>query len=67
MREKILLRRRVAPKRVMLPNGQSFVARYERVSRKSLPRNITVKKVQKNVPRQRRRSQKKWKYYRKYS
>ena len=67
MREKILLRRRVAPKRVMLPNGQSFVARYERVSRKNLPRNITVKKVQKNVPRQWRRSQKKWKYYRKYS
>ena len=67
MREKILLRRRVAPKRVMLPNGQSFVARYEKVSRKNLPRNITVKKVQKIVSRQRRRTQKKWKYYRKYS
>ena len=40
--------------RVMLPNGQSFVARYERVSRKNIPRNITVKKVWKIGPRQRR-------------
>ena len=47
MREKILLRRLVAPKRVTLPNGQSFVARYERVSRKNLRRNITAKKYRK--------------------
>ena len=58
MREKILLRRRVAPKRVTLRKGQSLVARYERVSRKNLPRYITVKKVQKIGPRQRRRTQK---------
>ena len=54
MREKILLRRRVAPKWVTLPNRQSFVARYKRVSRKNLPRNITVKKVRKIGPRQQR-------------
>ena len=36
MREKILLQRRVAPKRVPLLNGQYFVARYKRVSRKKL-------------------------------
>ena len=58
MREKILLRRRVAPKRVTLRKGQSLVARYERVSRKNLPRNIMVKKVQKIGPRQRRKTQK---------
>ena len=58
MREKILLRRLVAPKRVKLPNGQSFVARYERVSRKNLRRNITAKKVQKIGPRLWRRTQK---------
>ena len=58
MREKILLRRLVAPKRVTLPNGQSFVARYERVSRKNLRRNITAKKVQKIGPRPWRRTQK---------
>ena len=52
MREKILLQQRVAPKRVTLPNGESFVARYEKVSRKNLPRNITVKKVRKIGPRQ---------------
>ena len=58
MREKILLRRCVAPKRVTLPNGQSFVTRYEIVSRKNLPRNIRIKKVQKIGLRQRRRTQK---------
>ena len=54
MREKILLRRRVAPKWVTLPNRQSFVAKYKRVRRKNLPSNITVKKVRKIWPRQQR-------------
>ena len=35
-REKVLLRRKVTPRRVTLPNRRSFVARYERVSRKNL-------------------------------
>ena len=42
-RDKILLRWRVTPQRVALPNGQSFVARYEWVSRKNLPRNVTIR------------------------
>ena len=42
MREKILLRRCVTPQRVRLPNGQSFLARYERVSRRNLPQNVTI-------------------------
>ena len=45
VRDKILLRRRVNPKRVDLPDGRTFYARYERVSRKNLPANVTVKKA----------------------
>ena len=44
MREKMLLRRRVAPKRVTLPNRQSFVARYKIVSKTNLPTNKTFNK-----------------------
>ena len=36
--EKILLRRRVTLQRVQLPNGQTFLAKYERTSRRNLPR-----------------------------
>ena len=43
-RDKILLRCRIAPKRITLPNEQSFVARFERVSQKNLPSNVTIKK-----------------------
>ena len=45
VRNKILLRRKMTPKRVTLPDGRSFVARYERVSRKNLPRNVTTAKA----------------------
>ena len=45
VRDKILLRRRVNPKRADLPDGRTFYARYERVSRKNLPANVTVKKA----------------------
>ena len=45
-------------KKVTPPNGQSFVARYKRVSRKNLHRNTTIKKVQKIGLRQRRKTQK---------
>ena len=40
MRQNVLLRRRVTPQRVRLPNGTSFLARHERVSRK----NLTLKR-----------------------
>ena len=47
MREKIVLRRRITPKIVTLPNGTTFTVTYERISRQSLPSNIKVKKVRK--------------------
>ena len=49
--DKILLRRHVTPQRVALLNGRSFVARYERVSRKNLPRNVTIKRARQIGPR----------------
>ena len=41
---KILLRRKVTPQRVTLPDGRSFLARYERVSQKNLLSNATIRK-----------------------
>ena len=43
MREKILLQRRVVPKKVTLPNGQTYV-KYERTSRQNLLTNVTIRK-----------------------
>ena len=54
MREKIVLGRRAVPKRVRLPDGTSFVARYERISRSSLPGNIRVARTRTVGPRNRR-------------
>ena len=45
MREKIILRKIATPKIVMLPDGRTFTAQYERISRKNLPSNIRVKRV----------------------
>ena len=50
-RYKVLLRRKVTPKRVTLPNGRSFIARYERVSRKNLPSNVTIRRNRTIGPR----------------
>ena len=56
VRDKILLRRRVTPRRVTLPNGKSFVARHERISRKNVPIDVTIKRAQQIGPnRQRKR------------
>ena len=41
---KILLRWKVTPQRVTLPDGRSFLARYERVSQKNLLSNVTIRK-----------------------
>ena len=38
------MRRLDTPKRVTLPNGRTFVARYKRVSRAYLPANIILKR-----------------------
>ena len=54
MREKILLRWRVTPQRVQLPNGQSFLARNERVSRQNLPRNVTITRIKPIGPKKKR-------------
>ena len=43
---KIVLKRRIIPKVVTLPRGTTFTSRYERISRKQLPSNIKVTKVQ---------------------
>ena len=55
MKEKIVLKKRSTPNIVTLPNGTTFTAKYERISRKQLPSNIKVKKVQKVGPRNRNR------------
>lgn len=47
MREKTILRQRPTAKVVNLPNGTSFVSKYERISRKKLPTNISVTKTRK--------------------
>ena len=47
------------PKRVVLPNGRTFVARYKRISRAELPPNIVMRRTyrQRAAPRGRRRRQ----------
>ena len=47
------------PKRVTLPNGRTFVARYKRISRDDLPLNIRMRRDyrQRAAPRGRRRRQ----------
>ena len=54
MKEKIVLKKRSTSKIVKLPNGTTFTARYERISRKQLPSN-RVKKVRTAGPRNRNR------------
>ena len=45
-------------KRVTLPNGRTFVARYERINRRDLPGNIRMRRTyrQRAAPRNRRRN-----------
>ena len=47
------------PKRVTLPNGRTFVARYKRIPRDQLPPNIVMRRTytQRAAPRGRRRRQ----------
>ena len=54
-RNKILLRQKVSPQRVTLPNRQSFLVRNERVSRKYLPSNFTIRSRTIGPRRQRKR------------
>ena len=50
-----MLGRRTAPKRITLPNGRTFIARYERVSQKNLLSNLTIKRKRTMGPRQQRK------------
>ena len=45
------------PKRVTLPNGRTFIARYKRIKRSDLPPNIVMRRayIQRAAPRGRRR------------
>ena len=49
--------KRNVPKRVTLPNGRSFVARYKRIPRRELPDNIVMRRTyaQRAAPRSCRR------------
>ena len=56
-RDNILLRKLATSKQVRLPNGQIFVARYERVNRGTLaPTNVRIKRTYRRSigPRQQR-------------
>ena len=56
-KENYPMRKLDVPKRVTLPNGRTFVARYERIKRRDLPADIQMKRTykQRAVPRGRRR------------
>ena len=45
------------PKRVTLPNGRTYIARYKRIKRSELPPNIVMRRTytQRAAPRGRRR------------
>ena len=48
---KNIAKRGVTPKRVRLPNRQSSLARYDRVNRGNLPRNVTTTRTKKIGPK----------------
>ena len=43
-RDRILTMKRETSKRVTLPNGKTFVARYQRITRDHLPASIRLEK-----------------------
>ena len=47
---------RTSPRIVTLPNGTTFTARYERISRKQLPKSICFTNDRKIGPRNRNKS-----------
>ena len=56
-RDRIIMIKRATPKRVTLPNGRSFLARYRRATRDDLPPNINLPRIYKEraAPKDRRR------------
>ena len=55
VKQTVILRKRAAPKVVNLPNGRSFISKWERRSRKQLLINIKVKKQRTIGPRRNNR------------
>ena len=49
-RNKIVMIKRENPKRVVLPNGRVFYAKYKRVDRDALPSNIQIMRRYKQQP-----------------
>ena len=56
-RDRIIMIKRATPKRVTLPNGRTFLARYRRATRNDLPPNVTFPRVYKEraAPKGKRR------------
>ena len=56
-RDRIIMIKRRTPKRVTLPDGRTFLARYKRATRNDLPRNINLIRPykQRATPKGRRR------------
>ena len=59
VKKHIILRKRRAPVTVRLPNGRSFISRWERINRKQLPINIKVSRNGTIGPRRNVRRKKK--------
>ena len=55
VKKHIILRKRVNPETINLPNGKSFVSKWERVSRKQLPINTKVTRNKTIGPRRNNR------------
>ena len=56
-RNRIIMIKRARPKRVTLPNGRTFLARYKRATRANLPANISLSRIYKEraAPKGKRR------------
>ena len=56
-RDRIIMIKRATPKRVTLPNGRTFLARYRRATRDDLPPHVTFPRVYKEraAPKGKRR------------
>ena len=56
-RDRIIMIKRATPKRVTLPNGRTFLARYRRATRDDFPPNISLPRIYKEraAPKGRRR------------
>ena len=65
-RNRIIMIKRATPKRVTLPDGRTFLARYKRATRDDLPPNINLPRVYKEraAPKGRRRRRRRLAPYR---